>query len=166
MKRLSQLLNRASTVAEHPGKATESLPKRQWWKAILPAFLRRNQAKQMPESADSLIVKKEKRKVYRELCADLVKVQWEPAFGPARSEWAILEDISSTGACLEFEEPIAPDTVISLHFKSEQCKARIRYCKYEKTNYLLGVEFEQGYRWSRRRFKPEHLIQFRLRQVR
>jgi hypothetical protein len=68
-------------------------------------------------------------------------VQWKPEFGPARSEWAILEDICASGACLEIEEPIALDTLVSL-------------------------QFEQGYRWSRRRFKPEHLIQFRLRQVR
>ena len=108
----------------------------------------------------------DRRDYDRELCADLVRVYWKPDFGPARSEWAILEDISPSGACLEFEEPIAAGTAVSLHFKSERCEARIKYCKQDKTNYLLGVEFEQGYRWSRRRFKPEHLIQFRLRQVR
>jgi hypothetical protein len=118
------------------------------------------------ECADNLVVTTDRREDDRELCADLVKVQWKPEFGPARSEWAILEDISPSGACLEFEEPIPADTAVTLHFKSERCQARIKYCKYDKTNYLLGVEFEQGYRWSRRRFKPEHLIQFRLRQVR
>jgi len=111
-------------------------------------------------------VRIDRRECERELCADLVKIHWKPEFGPSRSEWAILEDISPSGACLEFEEPIPPNTVVTLHFKSERCQASIKYCKYEKTNYLLGVEFEGGYRWSRRRFKPEHLIQFRLRQVR
>jgi len=125
-----------------------------------------NGANLSPESADTLIVRNDRRENDRELCADLVKVQWQPEFGPARSEWAILEDIAPSGACLELEEPIALDTIVSLQFKSEHCQARIKYCKFEKTNYLLGVEFEQGYRWSRRRFKPEHLIQFRLRQVR
>ena len=119
----------------------------------------------MRRFADNLFVRTERRED-RELCADLVKVQWKPEFGPARSEWAILEDISSSGACLEFEEPISLDTIVSLQFKSDRCQARIKYCKFEKTNYLLGVQFEQGYRWSRRKFKPEHLIQFRLRQVR
>jgi len=102
----------------------------------------------------------------RELCADLVKVQWKLESGSPRSEWAILEDISPSGACLEIDEPIPPDTVVSLQFKNDRCQARIKYCKRDKENYLLGVEFEQGYRWSRRRFKPEHLIQFRLRRVR
>jgi hypothetical protein len=126
---------------------------------------RGNEPKQLPRPADNLDVRAERRED-RELCADLVKVQWKPDFGPARCEWAILEDISSSGACLEFEEPIAPDTILTLQFKTDRCQARIKYCKFEKTNYLIGVQFEAGYRWSRRKFKPEHLIQFRLRQVR
>ncbi len=106
------------------------------------------------------------RREDRELCADLVKVQWKLESGPTHSEWAILEDISPSGACLEIEEPIPPETIVSLQFKSDRCTARIKYCKLDKVNYLLGVQFEQGYRWSRRKFKPEHLIQFRLRRVR
>ena len=101
----------------------------------------------------------------RELCADLVKVQWKADSGALQCEWAILGDISPSGACLEIEEPIPPDTIVMLHFASEQCQARTKYCKFDKVNYLLGVQFEQGYRWSRRRFKPEHLLQFRLRKV-
>jgi hypothetical protein len=106
------------------------------------------------------------RREDRELCADLVYVQWNLESDSPRSEWAILEDISPSGACLEIEEYIPPETLVSLQFKSDHCQARIKYCKFDKTNYLLGVQFEQGYRWSRRRFKPEHLIQFRLRRVR
>jgi hypothetical protein len=102
----------------------------------------------------------------RELCADLVKVQWNPESGPPRSEWAILEDISSSGACLEIEAPVPQGIIVSLQFTNDQCRARIKYCKPDKTKYLLGVHFEEGYRWSRRRFKPAHLIQFRLRKVR
>jgi len=105
------------------------------------------------------------RREDRELCADLVKVEWEPEAGPARSDWAILEDISPSGACLQSEYPIAPDTAVRLHFESEGCQARVKYCKFDRSNYLLGVQFEQGYRWSRRKFKPEHLLQFRLRCV-
>jgi len=102
----------------------------------------------------------------RELCADLVKMEWGLKPGPAHSEWAILEDISSSGACLQSEIPIPPETLVSLEFPGKhQCEARVRYCKYDRTNFLLGGEFEKGYRWSRRKFKPEHLIQFRLRCV-
>ena len=102
----------------------------------------------------------------RELCADLVKVQWNSEAGSSRSEWAVLEDISPSGACLEVEDPIPPDTVVTLEFTNDRCQARVKYCKFSKINYLLGVQFEHGYRWSRRKFKPDHLIQFRLRGVR
>lgn len=101
----------------------------------------------------------------RELCADLVKVQWKSESGPTHSEWAILEDISPSGACLEIDEPISVDTLVSLEFTEDRCQARVKYCNYDKVNYLLGVQFENGYRWSRRKFKPQHLIQFRLRKV-
>ncbi len=108
---------------------------------------------------------KSERREDRELCADLVKIRWKPEFGPPCSEWAILEDISASGACLESEQPISPDTVVSLEFTGDHCQARVKYCKCERTNYMLGVQFENGYRWSRRKFKPDHLIQFRLRRV-
>jgi hypothetical protein len=101
----------------------------------------------------------------RELCADLVKVEWKPEFGPAQSEWAILEDIAASGACLESEQPISPETLVSLEFPGDRCQARVKYCKFDRTSYLIGVHFEHGYRWSRRKFKPDHLIQFRLRRV-
>jgi hypothetical protein len=101
----------------------------------------------------------------RELCADLVKIEWMPESGPMRSEWAILEDISSSGACLQVEEPILPGTILFLNFPDHRCQARIQHCDYGRMNYLLGVHFEKGYRWSRRRFKPEHLLQFRMRGV-
>jgi len=106
------------------------------------------------------------RREDRELCADLVKVQWKTESGTTQSEWAILEDISPSGACLEIEKPIPPDSIISLEFPTDRCEARVVYCRFDEVKYLLGVEYEQGYRWSRRKFKPRHLIQFRLRKVR
>jgi hypothetical protein len=105
------------------------------------------------------------RREDRELCADLVKVRWKLESGQSRNEWAILEDISPSGACLGIEEPIPDDTPVSLQFNNDRCQARVKYCIFEGINYLLGVQFE-GYRWSRRKFKPEHLVQFRLRKVR
>jgi hypothetical protein len=101
----------------------------------------------------------------RELCADLVRIQWKPESGPAQDEWAILDDISSSGACLEMEQPITPGTLVSLQFPGDRCQATVKHCQFDKLNYLIGVQFAQGYRWSRRKFKPEHLIQFRLRSV-
>ncbi len=106
-----------------------------------------------------------KRLEDRELCADLVKVQWKTKSGVARDEWGILDDISPSGACLEMENKIHPETIVSMEFPTDHCQARVMYCKFEEVKYIVGVKFTQGYRWSRSKYKPRHLIQFRLRKV-
>jgi hypothetical protein len=102
---------------------------------------------------------KQKRFENRDLCADLVKVTWTPNLKTPCMDWAILGDISPSGACLETDEPISVDTVVDLEFGGERCQAIVRYCKYDMVNYLLGVEFKAGYRWSSNRWEPKHLIQ-------
>lgn len=108
----------------------------------------------------------ERREDDRNLCADLVQVSWKSEEGDNRKEWATLEDISSGGACLKLEDRLPENTIVSLQFSTSSCKARVKYCVAEQTGYLLGVEFENGYHWSRREFKPMHLVQFRLRPAR
>jgi len=105
------------------------------------------------------------RREDRELCADLVKVQWKTESGKAQSEWAILEDISSSGICIEMDRPILPNTEISLEFPQDSCRARVAYCRFDDVKYLVGIEYTQGYRWSRHKFRPQHLLQFRFREV-
>jgi hypothetical protein len=105
----------------------------------------------------------QKRQEIRDLCADLVQVGWRQEKGSKHTEWATLEDISSSGACLKLDDMIPPDTIVSLLFSTSGCEARVKYCVADHLGYLLGVEFENGYRWSRRKYKPQHLIQFRLR---
>ena len=101
----------------------------------------------------------QKRFENRDLCADLVKVIWVPNFRQSCMDWAILGDISPSGACLEIDEPIPENTIVMLEFGGERCQAVVRYCKYDMVNYLLGVEFKAGYRWSSNRWEPKHLIQ-------
>lgn len=101
----------------------------------------------------------------RDLCADLVKISWENESGSVLTEWAIIHDISSSGASLGIEVQIPHGISVTLEFGMERCRARVKYCYYDRMNYLVGIQFEDGYRWSRRRWKPEHLTQFRLREV-
>ncbi len=109
---------------------------------------------------------RQKRQEDRSLCADLVQVGWELEDGSRHTEWATLEDISPRGACVKLEEPIPGGTPVSLVFPKGGCRARIKYCVADHAGgYLLGVGFENGYRWSRTKYKPEHLVQFRLRAV-
>ena len=105
---------------------------------------------------------KQRRVEDRGLCADLIKMAWATEAEYSRSDWAILGDISPSGACLEIDEPIPVDAVVELEFGADRCEAVVQYCKYDKVNYLLGVEFREGYRWSSNRWEPKHLIQFNL----
>ncbi len=105
----------------------------------------------------------QKRHEERDLCADLVLVTWRSPAGKQCEDWATLEDISSSGACLKVDEPIPVGSILSLQFSTSRCRASVKYCSAEPMGHLLGVEFEDGYRWSRKKFKPMHLLQFRLR---
>jgi hypothetical protein len=102
----------------------------------------------------------------RNLCADLLTVRWRNKAGVTRSEYATLEDISPGGACLQLEEPIAPGTVLTMFYPTGKYRGRVKYCVSQETIYLIGLEFEPGYRWSRSQYKPSHLLQFRLVPVR
>lgn len=101
---------------------------------------------------------KKKRLENRDLCADLVKMTWEPNPEGPYNDWAILEDISPSGACLEVDEPIPEGAIVELEFGEERCRAIVRYCKYDNIHYLLGVEFERGYSWASSRWEPKHLV--------
>jgi hypothetical protein len=106
------------------------------------------------------------RQEERSLCADLLKVRWKTESGASRMEYATLEDISSGGACLQLEEPIPPGTPLVLFYPSGSYRGRVKYCDSREGIHLIGMEFDPGYRWSRRQYKPSHLLQFRLAPVR
>ncbi len=105
---------------------------------------------------------KQKRQEDRNLCADLVQVGWKLEDESKHTEWATLEDISANGACVKLDDKIPSDTVVSLRFPRVTCIARVKYCVADHSGFLIGVEFED-YRWSRTKYKPQHLVQFRLR---
>ena len=56
-------------------------------------------------------MKKDARREKRDLCADLIKVCWKNEAGEHFQDWATLEDISASGACLQSEQPVPPGTV-------------------------------------------------------
>ncbi len=94
----------------------------------------------------------------RSLCADLIKIVWTDSSGQKQKEFAALEDISRGGACLQLEHPIPVNTTISILYPDGRYYGRISYCIFQHTGYFLGVEFETGYEWSARQFRPSHLF--------
>jgi hypothetical protein len=94
----------------------------------------------------------------RMLCADLVKIEWLDKSGAAHTAVANLEDISSSGACLQMEEDVPLQIVVKITHEKGTFEGKVRYCLFKDIGYFLGVEFEPGQRWSAKNFKPMHLL--------
>lgn len=100
----------------------------------------------------------ERRAEPRMLCADLVRVFWTDESGQQHEAVANLEDISHSGACLQLDTPIPEQTQLRLSHPKLEVVGRVRYCIYRDTGFFLGVQFEPGYAWSERRFRPKHML--------
>jgi hypothetical protein len=94
----------------------------------------------------------------RMLCADLVDVQWKDKNGRIRRAVANLEDISLSGACIQVESPIPIETTVRISYPKGELQGRVCYCVFREIGYFLGIEFEPGFRWSMRQFRPQHLL--------
>jgi hypothetical protein len=94
----------------------------------------------------------------RMLCADMVDVQWKDKSGRIRKGVANLEDISLSGACLQFDQPVPLQTDLRISYPKGELIGKVRYCVYREIGYFLGIEFDPGCKWSARHFKPQHLL--------
>ena len=92
------------------------------------------------------------------LCADLVDVQWKDKNGRIRRVVANLEDISLSGACLQVESPIPAETTLRISYPKGELQGKVCYCVFREIGYFLGVEFEPGFQWSLRQYRPQHLL--------
>lgn len=100
----------------------------------------------------------ERRTDNRLLCADLVELVWKDASGRKRRRIANLEDISLSGVCLQVEKEIVPGTSLSIRYGDGELVGTVRHCRFRDIGYFLGVQLEEGCRWSTQHFKPQHLL--------
>lgn len=103
----------------------------------------------------------ERRSEVRLLCADLIQVRWKDQAGKKRTAQAILEDISPHGACLQMEVPVPLGLEIGWRSPNKQFMGTVRYCVYREIGYFLGVQFDHASQWSRRAYRPQHLLDLR-----
>jgi hypothetical protein len=99
---------------------------------------------------------KERRAEPRLLCSDLIKVRIEGA-EPAELT-ANLEDISPSGACVQFEQPVPAGTRLCLWLGRYKFRGQVRHCTHNEIGYFVGVQFDAGKLWSRQIYKPKHLL--------
>lgn len=92
------------------------------------------------------------------LCADMVEVSWMGGGGKACHAMALLEDISASGACLQLETPLPVGVEVQWCSPKQEFCGMVRYCVYREIGYFAGVEFEQTSKWSRKNYRPRHLL--------
>lgn len=92
------------------------------------------------------------------LCADMVEIRWKDRSGRQHKATALLEDISTSGACLQLETPIPLGAEIAWDATEQFFAGYVRYCVYREIGYFVGVEFSRSSRWSQLTYKPRHLL--------
>ena len=107
-------------------------------------------------SADMRIMQDCRREI-RMMCADMIEVNWRED-QRARRGTALLEDISPSGACLQMETAVPLGTRIHWDSPQQEFAGCVRYCVYREIGYFVGVEFEPGTKWSRKVYRPQHLL--------
>jgi hypothetical protein len=99
-----------------------------------------------------------RRSELRMMCADMVEVCWKERSGKLHKATALLEDISSSGACLQFESPVPLGVEMRWVVPRKEFKGSVRYCVYREIGYFVGVEFAPSSRWSKASFTPQHML--------
>lgn len=92
------------------------------------------------------------------LCADIVTVRWKDKSGRGRKTSAILEDISTSGACLQLDSPVPVNTVVKICYPKGELQGNVKYCVYRDIGYYVGLQFEANSKWSKNEFQPDHLL--------
>lgn len=100
----------------------------------------------------------ERRTNSRLLCAELVEAIWIDQKGVKRRRIANLEDISLSGVCLQLESAVSPGTEMSVNYGDGKLVGTVRYCTLRDGGHFLGVQLEDGCKWSTKHFRPRHLI--------
>lgn len=92
------------------------------------------------------------------MCADVVQATWTDKDGQEQCADALLENISPSGACLQFETAVPAGVSLRLTFPKGEFVGEVRYCVYQEIGYFVGLKFEPQSHWSRRAYKPRHLL--------
>ena len=92
----------------------------------------------------------ERRFDIRLVRAEPVDVVGTERAGQTNSWDARLVDISGSGARLRTQIPVQVGTTISFTYQDQELTGKVRHCVSRKPDYLLGIEFLPGCRWSQR----------------
>jgi hypothetical protein len=100
----------------------------------------------------------EQRVEPRFLCSHLVTLCWSDASHRERSETVVLENISTSGACVQSEVSVPENTRVRMVCPKAEFGGYVRSCYWRDDGYFIGIAFDADSKWSKAKFKPEHLL--------
>jgi len=103
----------------------------------------------------------DRRAETRLMCADLVNLRWKDESGRENHCVALLEDISPSGACLQLDSPMALGTSLAIEYRKVRLKGSVCYCFFQDIGYWTGIRFAPQVKWSLKRFRPRHLLDWK-----
>ena len=89
----------------------------------------------------------------RYLCSHLVTISWDDG-----ATIANLEEIDATGASLESEVGLQPETVVELRSGAAYFEGKITEAEKHGFGWRICLQFSPLTPWSIERFRPEHLL--------
>ena len=92
------------------------------------------------------------------MCADMVAVQWKSETGEQQQATALLDDISTSGACLNLDSPLPLGTAVVIEYRKGRLEGSVCYCVFREIGYYVGVHFKPATKWSPRQYRPRHLL--------
>ena len=94
---------------------------------------------------------------HRYLCSQLVKLRTDS--GESAVNLVVnLEEIWTTGAVLESEEPVEEGTNIEIRCDTAFFAGRITRVERHEVGWRLEMEFSSLTPWSPEKFRPQHLL--------
>lgn len=100
----------------------------------------------------------EQRAEPRYLCSDLVTLCWQEGAQGDRREAVVLENISASGACVQAEISVPESASVRLVCGKAEFHGCVRFCYWRDDGYFIGIAFDAHSKWSKAKFKPEHLL--------
>ena len=82
--------------------------------------------------------------------ADTVSLGWTDQTGQKHEGPADMADISRSGASVRNQHPVKIGTTVSFGYQDHEFVGKVRSCISGPTGYILGIEFDDGYRWKPR----------------
>ena len=92
----------------------------------------------------------------RVLCSHLVRLSVD---GSERApEWVNLEAIDAFGAVIAAQQAWPTQVEVRIQAKGLDAPGFIQSCRERESDFVLTIEFADGFRWNEQVWKPDHLF--------